>query len=403
MQRSSLTRRLRSVCFPYRTSTPRSTDLVIANACPPLPTEIHLRNDTKLPDPFTTIRGAPVRTKSQWSCRAQELSQLFQRYELGALPGPPDRMKATLNTNGTSLTILPTVGANTINFTVNITLPTEGKGPFPAVIAFGGLSIPVPSNVATIIFDNSAFAEQNDLSSRGEGLFYDLFTPNATASALTAWSWGVSRIIDALERTPQARINPRKIAITGCSRNGKGALVAGAFEPRLALTIPQESGSGGSACWRLSDYQLAHNQSVQTASEIVTENVWESVEFRKFANDTDLLPFDHHELAGLVAPRGLIVIDNSDYLWLGPWSAWGCMSAGRLIYDALGVKDNMGYSSVGNHSHCMFPTDRELPDLTAFYNRFLLDEKADTEIFYNSVNLTFDYSQWIDWKVPRLW
>ena len=127
------------------------------------------------------------------------------------------------------------------------------------------------------------------------------------------------------------------------------------------------------------------------------------IEFRNFANDTDALPFDHHELAGLVAPRGLIVIDNSDYLWLGPWSAWGCMTAGRLIYDALGARDNMGYSSVGNHSHCLFPTDRELPDLTAFYNRFLLDEKGNTDIFYNSVNLTFDARQWIDWKVTRLY
>ena len=31
-----------------------------------------------------------------------------------------------------------------------------------------------------------------------------------------------------------------------CS-NGKGALAVGAFDERVALTIPQESGSGGSA------------------------------------------------------------------------------------------------------------------------------------------------------------
>jgi len=54
-----------------------------------------------------------------------------------------------------------------------------------------------------------------------------------------AWAWGVSRIIDALEVTPAARINPTKVGVTGCSRNGKGALVAGAFDTRIALTIPQ--------------------------------------------------------------------------------------------------------------------------------------------------------------------
>lgn len=342
-----------------------------------------------------------MRNEKQWQCRRQELIDLFQRYELGALPGPPEHLAASYD-NG-SLAITTGNGNATISFTVNVTLPASGEGPFPAVIAYGGLTVPVPSNIATIIFDNSGFAEQNDLTSRDVGLFYDLFGDNATASALTAWAWGVSRIIDVLENNPAININPKKVAITGCSRDGKGALVAGAFEDRLALTIPQESGSGGSACWRLSDAQLRAGQVVQTASEIVTENVWESVEFSMFANDTDLLPFDHHELAGLVAPRGLVVIDNSDYLWLGPWSCFGCMKAGRLIYSALGVTDHMGYSSVGNHSHCVFPTDREYPDLMAFYNKFLLDEPADTNFFYNTVNITFDLAQWVNWKVPRLY
>src|SRR4051812_15786894 len=87
---------------------------------------------------------------------------------------------------------------------------------------------------------------------RGQGKFYTLYGSGHSAGALTAWAWGVSRIIDALELTPAAGINPQKIGVTGCSRNGKGAIVAGALDERIALTIPQESGSGGSACWRLS-------------------------------------------------------------------------------------------------------------------------------------------------------
>ena len=126
---------------------------------------------------------------------------------------------------------------------------------------------------------------------------------------------------------------------------------------------------------------------------------------RRGIDNTDLLPFDHHELAGLVAPRGLIVIDNSDYEWLGPWSAWGCMNAGRLIYDALGVKDNMGYSSVGNHSHCYFPDTLD-DSLYAFFDRFLLDE-TDTSTDYFTTNGAFngtvwDPSYWINWTTPDL-
>jgi len=228
---------------------------------------------------------------------------------------------------------------------------------------------------------------------------------------MIAWSWGVSRIIDALEITPSTNIDTTKLAVTGCSRNGKGALVAGAFEERLALTIPQESGSGGSACWRLSAWQLAAGQVVQTASEIVDENVWESVSFQQFSNNPSLLPFDHHELAGMVAPRGMIVIDNPDYLWLGPESCFGCMEAGRLIYEALGVKDNFGYSSVGNHEHCAFPAN-QTADLNAFFDKFLLGQDTDTDIFYvidpdtatdSEVDFgNFSLSVWADWKVPKL-
>jgi hypothetical protein len=90
--------------------------------------------------------------------------------------------------------------------------------------------------------------QNSNPASRGVGLFFDVYGANATASAMTAWVWGVSRIIDVLERTPMANINTKKIAVTGCSRDGKGALMAGAFETRITLTIPQESGSGGDTC-----------------------------------------------------------------------------------------------------------------------------------------------------------
>jgi hypothetical protein len=100
-----------------------------------------------------------------------------------------------------------------------------------------------------LVYNNDAIGQQNsNPASRGVGLFFDVYGANATASAMIAWVWGVSRIIDALERTPNANINTKKMAVTGCSRDGKGALMAGAFESRIALTIPQESGSGGDTC-----------------------------------------------------------------------------------------------------------------------------------------------------------
>jgi hypothetical protein len=97
-------------------------------------------------------------------------------------------------------------------------------------------------------FDNGAAGAQGGSGTRGQGYFYTIYGSGNSASSMTAWTWAVSRIIDALETTPGANINTKKIGVTGCSRNGKGALMIGAFETRIALTIPQESGSGGDAC-----------------------------------------------------------------------------------------------------------------------------------------------------------
>ena len=52
---------------------------------------------------------------------------------------------------------------------------------------------------------------------------------------------------------------------------GKGSLLVAAFDERIALSIPQESGSGGAATWRVSDWT---GNKTQTLSEITWEDVW---------------------------------------------------------------------------------------------------------------------------------
>ena len=128
-------------------------------------------------------------------------------------------------------------------------------------------------------------------------------------------------------------------------------------------------------------------------------NVWFSTAFDKYANNTAGLPLDHHMLAGLVAPRGLFVIEN-DIEWLGPVSTTGCMQAGRLIYQALSKADAMGFSLLGNHAHCQFPSAQQ-PQLTAFVNKYLMDGSSSTANIFQS-NYTVNLADWVDWSVPTL-
>jgi len=318
---------------------------------------------------------------------------------LGTLPPKPSILKVSLS--GSNLAITVGNGNSTITFTPTITLPTTGTAPFPAFIALDGGSIPHPAGVAWISFNTADMAQQNSASSRGLGKFYQLFGTDATASAMMAWAWAISRIIDALEMTPSAKIDTTRIGVTGCSRDGKGALVAGAFEPRIALTIPQESGSGGTDCWRPSDFMLANGIVTQTASEIVQENVWFSESFDQFANtSTNKLPVDHHLLAGLIAPRGLFAIDNVGIDWLGAWSSWVCLNSANKIWQALGAADSMGVSQAANHAHCSFPSSQQ-PQLTAFINRFLLNTPSNTAIIETAGNASIP-DTWAPWTVPSL-
>lgn len=248
-------------------------------------------------------------------------------------------------------------------------------------------------------------AAQDSTASRGKGLFFNLYGTSATASAMTAWAWGASRIIDALEITPAANINTQKLAVTGCSRNGKGALWVGAFEERIALTIPQESGSGGDACWRLSHYEKSSGSVVQDATEIVTENVWFSTNFNNYVNQLNVLPYDHHLLAALIAPRAMISYENTDYVWLSPLSSFGCMTAAHTVWQALGVPNNHGFVQVGGHAHCAWPSSLTA-GLDAFFDKFVLGQNnTNTSIFSTNNafnNVQWNAAQWINWRTPTL-
>ncbi|KAG6879291.1 carbohydrate-binding module 1 [Termitomyces sp. T32_za158] len=386
---------------PTTTATGTSTALPGASTCSALPGTIALTSNAKLPDPFKFVGGTRTATKSDWDCRREEISQLFQRYELGTLPPKPQTVTASLS--GTTLTINVSDSGKSISFSVTISAPSGVTAPYPAIIAYGGMSIPRPSGVAVITFNNDDMAAQVNGGSRGQGKFYTLYGSTHSAGAMTAWAWGVSRIIDALEMTPSANIDLERIAVTGCSRNGKGALVAGAFETRIALTIPQESGSGGAGCWRISDDMLASGIDTQTASEIVQENVWFSPLFNQYTSQVRNLPFDHHMLSALVAPRALLIIDNTGIDWLGPRSVWGCQTTANEVWKALGVSDSMGVSQVGNHAHCAFPSS-EQGDLDAFVNKFLKGQSTNTNIIKTdgANNLGYVAANYVDWTTPTL-
>ncbi|CAG8961899.1 hypothetical protein HYFRA_00013699 [Hymenoscyphus fraxineus] len=366
--------------------------------CAGLPATYSAVSSAKLPDPFTSASGEKITTKAQWPCRRLEILQMFYKYELG---DKPDKPTVTGTVSSTSISVTASTGGKSISFSASVRMPSGATGPVPAIIAYGGASLGIPSNVATITFNNDDMAQQTNTGSRGKGRFYDLYGSSHSAGAMTAWAWGVSRIIDVIEADTSKKIDAKRIGVTGCSRNGKGAFVAGALDERIALTLPQESGSGGAACWRISDSEHSAGKNIQTASEIVGENAWFSSRFDTWAkSNVNGLGVDHHMLAGLVAPRGLLVIENN-IDWLGPVSTTGCMRTGALIYQALGAADSFGFSETPGHNHCQFPSSQQA-ELTAFINKFLLGQSVSTAGVDKSDQTSVKASNYITWTTPTL-
>lgn len=374
-------------------------------AATPLSAYADLPAVAALPDPFLGESGQAVTRKAGWPCRRREVSRQLQAYELGEKPAPvAGSVSAALD--GTALTVTVKDGYRSASFVAHVQWPTAGTPPYPALIGIGRSSLNnaelLQRGVALISFPNDDVAQQRNGQSRNQGKFFALYPQREGTGALVAWAWGVSRLIDAIELGALPGVAARRLGVTGCSRNGKGALMAGALDERVALTVVQESGSGGAAAWRVSDAQKATGQNVQTLGQIVQENVWFRSSFAQFGTNAAKLPYDHHQVLGLVAPRALLVIENTSMEWLGNQSAYTAALAAREVWTALGVADRMGISQVGSHNHCTLPASQAV-EVNAFVDRFLKGLPGiDTGVVRTDGSFAVERGRWMPWKTPTL-
>lgn len=362
---------------------------------PTLPSVSSLTNHAALPDPFKSLDGSGITTKEQWKCHREVVAAMLEKYVHGEKPRHPE--KVTGSFSGNKLTVSVTDKGKTIKFDVTITKPSTGSPPYAALIGWDGGNIGGYSNlpVAKISYSIGQIASEG--SGRGKGLFYDLYGSNHSASELMAHAWGLSRIIDALMVTPAAGIDPRRIAVTGCSRWGKSSVVAGSFDRRVKLVIPQESGSGGVASWRI----IPTFSDAQPIKSTYDEQYWTRQDFwQNFGNSIGKLPVDHHQMIGMIAPNGLLVLDNS-IAWLGPQAGYGSAMAAKEIFTALGAGESITYSSVGGHTHCSMPSSQD-HWVKSYMQKFLLDGTGETAKMEAPSDYRFDRAKWIDWTTPTL-
>ncbi len=347
-----------------------------------------------LPDPFLFADGSRSSLYKDWEKHRAEIIHYLQKYEIGEKPAvSKDQVWAQIKND--TLKINVRVGDEILCMRAKIDYP-EGDGPFPAVIGIGFGSGSLPKElfenrkVARIAFNFTQVTSHTQR--RGNEPINKIYPDKTYIGSYSAWPWGVSRILDALEKLgDKSRIDMKHIAITGCSFAGKMALFSAALDERIALCIAQEPGGGGVDSWRVSE-TLGN---VETIAR--TNYSWFIEDMRQFSEtNVAKLPIDHHQLAALIAPRALLVLGNTDYEWLADESGYVSCHAARKVWEQFGIADRMGFSIVGGHMHCQLPKE-QYPEVEAFIDRFLLGKPADTNIQKAEMFKNVDFQKWMPW------
>lgn len=322
-----------------------------------------------LPDALRLNDGKPVTTPAQWwQQRRPEIVEAFDHDLYGRIPAHVPfirwevQSKEEKKVGPYSAVTEHLIGhvddhrdpAIKVDIQADLTLPAQHAGPAPVMIALvwgGKFKFPpmpqgndpdwheqllakgwgyVEYDPLTVQADNEAGLRQGIIGLINKG------GPRKPDDwgALRAWAWGASRIVDQLQK--DSRIDAHRIGVTGHSRYGKAALVAMAYDQRIATGYISSSGAGGAKLWRRDYGERLENLTGQG------EYHWMAGNFLiyggpKTKND---LPVDQHELIDLCAPRPVFISAGSEGdQWTDQRGMFLAAVAAGPVYRLLGKKD----------------------------------------------------------------
>ena len=300
----------------------------------------------ELPDPLVRENGRRIKKSKHWATRQSELLDMMLGYEYGTVPYPPT-MPPTAKVIETGLRFDEvskytnyqlSFGHNEkLTTTLHLYTPNDGKATHPVIVRFGlGGEHARAANergYAFACFDQTSLdpdTEGHDVVGSAQAMY-----PAAEWGSLAVWAWGASRVLDYLETRED--IDTERAVITGHSRTGKVALLAGAMDERFAIVVPNGSGAGGVSTFRGSE------KGVETLELITRESrfkSWFHEDFGRFGNAVNKLPFDQHFMRALVAPRVILSTDAYGDQWCNPKGVQLGWEGAQPVFDLLGVPEN---------------------------------------------------------------
>jgi hypothetical protein len=320
----------------------------------------------QLPDPFLMADGSRVASPAEWRRHREHLTSMMLDTQYGTMPGPPDRMSVDAEPE-TSIGGGHTEQAVRFDFTprgdrpdVTFGMTATVRRPsreaaaerrrrtggddagVPTLIYVGGGDFPslLDAGYMIVSYENNQI-EPMDMGNPVVGIAreaYEMIDPGAYSwGSISTWAWGALRLVDYALTLDE--VDADRLLISGHSRNGKTALLAGALDERIALVNPAGSGCAGAGPY------LALGDDCEDLAALTDRKrwwAWTRSDFEQWAGKEADLPFDQHFLMGLVAPRPVLRTEGTGDDWANPQGTCAAFLATQPVYDFLGVPDANG-------------------------------------------------------------
>ncbi len=303
--------------------------------------------------------GRPVRSARMWNERRAEIVKLYETEIYGRVPANAPKVTWQITETdpsareGTAVMkrLVGRIGSAPDGPRMNVTLstPSSARKPVPVIllINFGGgeageraTPLPVTADILARGWGYATVGYQDIQPDRAnawtEGVIGQTLAAGQAQPApgewgtISAWAWGVSRIIDYLE-TDKA-VDRKQIALFGFSRLGKTVLWAAATDARVAAVFSACAGEMGSA--------LARRDWGETVDDMAQNFPWQFAgNFQKYVGRWNDMPVDAHMLIALSAPRPVFITGGTTDQWSDPKGEFLAAAAAGPVYRLLGKKD----------------------------------------------------------------
>ena len=282
----------------------------------------------------------------------EEMLDILQSEEYGYIPKKPDSVTFSEDseyhvlwyeahslglTGSERVNALCKFGEKEFTLPLYVSVPKEGKGPFPVVI-----ELSYRNDLTDFLFPSELVAKAGfarvrvcytDVTSDNDdftdGLAGILFEngqrEKSDAGKIALWAYGATIAADYVESC--GFFDKSSCVVYGHERLGKAALLAAASDERFTHVFANASGQSGAA--------LSNGKKGETVKDITKSNPYFFC--KKYIENTNH-NFDQHYLLASIAPRNVYISGASEDEWCDPVSEFLSCAAASAVYESSGKK-----------------------------------------------------------------